>query len=76
MTIAARGILDELKGLPSADKLQIIEELWDSIPPDEIPIPDSALDEMDRRFEDYLRNPERAASWGDVESRVRKSLNS
>lgn len=70
------SVLDELKKLPSEEKLQIIDDLWRSIPPEDVPVDEAVLDEMDRRFEDYLRNPERAVSWEVVEGTIRSKLTS
>ncbi len=61
-------MVKELKMLPSQEKLAVIGELWQSIPQEDVPIDDAILDEMDRRFEDYLKTPERAKPWNEVEN--------
>ena len=74
MGAGTSNMIEELKQFPSQEKLQVINELWQSIPQEDIPIDETVLDEMDRRFEAYLRDPERAKSWSEVESRVMKNL--
>lgn len=54
--------------LSVAERLQLVEELWDSIAEDsdDLPLADEDLDELDRRWADYLENPHLARSWDEV----------
>ena len=63
----------ELLKLSLAEKLQLLEDLWDSIAtnPDEVPIPDWQLEELDRREEEQHRQPQVGSSWKDVKARIR-----
>ena len=76
MSAGATGMLEELKKLPSADKLQIIDELWESVPAEDIPVPQEVIDEMERRYEDCQRHPGLARPWTEVEQRLRAKLQS
>ena len=51
--------LDELRKLPIADKLHIIEELWDDIASsgEQIPLQPDSRHEVQRRAEELERNP-------------------
>ena len=54
----------EIGSLSTAEKLLLVEDLWDSIAADAapLPVPQSHLDELERRWERF------AASPGDVVS--------
>ncbi len=40
---------------------------------DEIPVAQHILDELDRRLEEYRRDPSTASSWQEVKQRIRAS---
>lgn len=60
-------ILPILK-LSTAEKLQILEDLWDNIAaePDKVPLYDWQKEELDRRKAAHLKNPESADSWDEA----------
>ncbi len=61
-----------VKTMTAADKLQLVGELWDDLAahPDEIPVTQEQLDELDRRMAAYRSNPERVTSWEAVKQRI------
>ena len=73
MSTATSEVVEQVKRLPSEDKLPIIDELWESIPAEDVPIPDEVLAEMDRRYEELKKNPGRAQPWSAVEKRIREA---
>ena len=56
--------LEELRKLPMADKLRIVEQLWDDIASsgESIPVHPDYVEEAERRAEELDRNPEIALS--------------
>ena len=60
--------LEELETLPVPERVQLVEDLWDSIARSnaEIPIPQWQKDELDRRKTNYLRNPYSGRTWDQV----------
>ena len=68
--------IPELKRLSPAQKFALAIELWDELAsnPDEIPVTDEQLNELDRRFDDYQRNPDKVVSWQDVKARILSML--
>jgi putative addiction module component (TIGR02574 family) len=64
--------IPELQTLSPAEKFALAIELWDELAtnPDEIPITDEQLQELDRRFKEYQRNPDNVVSWEEVKARV------
>lgn len=67
--------LEELRKLPIADTLRIVEQLWDDIADSGEPFPLQAWhqEEAQRRAEELDRNPEtaitRAELWRQIDSR-------
>ncbi|NER97902.1 MAG: addiction module protein [Symploca sp. SIO1B1] len=59
--------------LTLSEKLQLLEDLWDSIAlvPEEIPVLDWQKEELTRRKALYLQNPDSGSSWEAVKDRIR-----
>jgi len=64
--------LTELKKLPLAERLQLVEDLWASIAEeqDALPDPPELVEELRARYARFLENPSAASSWDDVEMRI------
>jgi putative addiction module component (TIGR02574 family) len=62
--------------LSIAERIQLAEDLWDSIPPDEadIPLTEAHKAELDRRLEDLERDPDAGESWEVVRARLYERL--
>lgn len=56
---------EELRKLPLAERLELVEELWDSIAreSDQLSLTQAQMDELDRRFADYEQNPDEGVAW-------------
>lgn len=67
--------LTQVFELTISEKLQLLEDLWDSISltPEQIPILDWQKDELDQRKAAYLKNPDSGSSWESVKERIRDS---
>ncbi len=62
-----------LANMPLADRLQLIEDLWDSIvaePIDALPLPDWHKTEVDRRLDALNAGSSTGASWEEVRRRI------
>jgi putative addiction module component (TIGR02574 family) len=59
--------------LSPAEKLQLVEDLWDDLAatPCEIPVHDWQKEELERRKANLRSNPASGLSWEDVKQRVR-----
>ena len=57
-------------------RLELISELWDSIPDslDTLPVPEWHREELDRRLEAADANPDAAIPWEEVKRRLREKL--
>ena len=64
----------QLFKLGRAERLQLVEDLWDSIVQEEeadLPIPDWKRDELQRRKERFLKHPSSGRTWNQVKQRAR-----
>jgi putative addiction module component (TIGR02574 family) len=67
-------VLKRALSLNVEDRLQLIEELWDSlaVTPEAIPVPDAQRKELARRRRVHARNPLAAKSWEDVRAKLER----
>ena len=68
------AVLSELKKFSTAEKIFILEELWDSISAEQesFGLTREQRDELDRRVADYYSSPNDGCSWEDVKNRIRR----
>ena len=68
----------QLFELTFSEKLQLVEDLWDSIAcdPEQIPVLDWQKEELARRKAAYLQNPDSGSSWDAAKERIRSQRNS
>jgi putative addiction module component (TIGR02574 family) len=59
--------------LSPAEKLQLVEDLWDDLAamPEAVPVHDWQKQELARRKANLLKNPASGLSWEEVKERVR-----
>ena len=62
----------EILNLPPAERLQLLEAIWDSLieVPDAIPVSAELKDELERRLENHRRDPSAARPWNEVRDEV------
>lgn len=58
--------------LSPAEKLQLVEDLWDDLAadPNEVPLHDWQREELARRKANLMSNPASGLTWEDVKQRV------
>ncbi|WP_427158485.1 addiction module protein [Aliinostoc sp. HNIBRCY26] len=63
----------DISELSVAERIQLAEDLWDSIlkKQEELPLTEAQQQELDRRLENYHRNPKNGSSWEDVKKTLR-----
>lgn len=64
--------LQELETLSVSERVQIVEDLWDSIARSNanLPVPQWQKDELARRKARYLRNPDAVETWDQVKQSI------
>jgi putative addiction module component (TIGR02574 family) len=67
--------LSELRSLPLADRLQLVEALWDSIEEEQHSMPDhpAVMEEIRARKARFMANPSSGIPWETVKERIRSS---
>ncbi len=68
-----KALFEELLELSPAERVQLAEDLWDSVAatPGDIPaLTEAQRDEIDRRMADHERDPSSARTWDDVRARL------
>lgn len=65
-------VLKEALALSARDRLQLIEELWESLAatPEAIPVTDAQRRELARRRRAHARDPAAARSWEEVRRKL------
>ena len=64
--------IPELRTLSASEKLTLVTELWEDLAsqPEDIPTTSEQIAEVDRRLEEYRRNPSLGSSWEEVKARI------
>jgi putative addiction module component (TIGR02574 family) len=66
-----KTLLKELMELTPEERIQLAEDLWDSIAPDEMPpLTEEQSREIDRRLAAHEKDPGRASRWEEVRARL------
>lgn len=62
----------EISQLSIAERIQLAEDLWDSIleQQDALPLTDAQKQELDRRLERYQQDPMTGSTWEEVKQRL------
>ena len=65
--------ISELRLLPIAERLQLVEDLWKSILEDQhsLPDPPAVVTELRSRKARFLANPSSGVSWDEAKARIR-----
>ena len=66
------NLLSEILNLSVAERIQLVEDVWDSIAaePEELPLTEEERQEMDRRLADQEANPGVGRPWAEVKARL------
>ena len=68
----ASPTVTDLAQLSVEERIQLVEDLWDSIAaaPEAVPLTEAQKRELDRRLEDYRRDPDAGSPWSVVRERM------
>ena len=64
--------LEKILELSVAQRILIVEEIWDSIlnNPDAVPLTDNQKKELEKRLNSYYENPQAGSPWPEVKERI------
>ena len=62
----------EILELPVAERIRLVEQIWDSIAavPEAVPVSEELKVELDRRLAEFEANPEGGSPWEEVRQRI------
>lgn len=62
----------EILELPVAERIRLVELIWDSIAavPEAVPVSSELKAELDRRLAEFEANPEAGSPWDEVRKRI------
>ena len=66
------ALLEKIRNLEPADRLELIGVVWDSLSSTDLPLTDAERDLLDARLTDMESNPDDQSSWADVKKRLEK----
>lgn len=66
--------IEEILNLDVKERLELLEEIWDSIAahPEAVPLTAAQRKELDRRKREHRRDPSQAKAWSEVHNRLEK----
>ena len=66
--------IPEIGQLTIPEKILLVEDLWDSITADEssIPVPQSHIEELNKRYKSYKSNPGNLLSLEELKAKIEK----
>lgn len=63
----------DITRLSPAERLRLLEQLWDSLSDDDVPLTATQRRELDRRLDDLEREGPRGIPWEEVLNRLESS---
>ncbi|HKT17143.1 MAG TPA: addiction module protein [Stellaceae bacterium] len=67
------SLATELMKLTPAERIQLAEDLWDSVAADPAglpPLTEAQREEVQRRLDEHARDPSSAGAWDEVRTRL------
>lgn len=61
----------DIKRLSKEERLQLLEAIWDSLDPDDVPVTDAQREELDRRIGDLESDTSLGIPWDEVQRQIR-----
>jgi putative addiction module component (TIGR02574 family) len=67
--------VSEILELSIAEKIRLVEEIWDSIAknPESLPLTDEERAELDKRLQEYRENPTEGIAWNQLKMRLSRT---
>jgi putative addiction module component (TIGR02574 family) len=59
---------NQISGLSAAEKVELLDAVWESLEADALPLTDAQRDEFDHRIARHERNPSDVVPWEQVRS--------
>lgn len=71
-----QGLIAEILALPVAERVRLVEAVWDSISavPEGLPLTQWQKEELDRRLAEFEADPDAGSSLEEVFARIRRGV--
>lgn len=66
------SLLAKVASLSQADRLELIDVVWETRSPDDLPVTDAERALLDARLADMERNPDDQSLWLEVKARLER----
>ena len=66
------SLMEKIASLAPTERLELIEAVWDSLSPDDLPITEAERVLLDARLADMELNPDDQSSWAEVKNRLER----
>ncbi len=68
--------IEQLRELPIAERIQLVEDLWDTVAADssQIQLSPAQMEELDRRLDRFELHPNEGVAWSSLKARIQSSL--
>ena len=65
--------MDDIRKLSVAERIQLVEDIWDTIAtsPGDVPLTEPQRQELDRRLDEYSKEPSGGRAWDAVREDLR-----
>lgn len=70
--MSAAEIIERVRTLSRGEQLQIAEQIWTDLGEDSLPETPEMLAELERRAEEFRRNPNNGIPWEQVRDEIRQ----
>jgi len=64
------GLLDEVLGLPPGERIAILDAVWETLSPEDLPVTSEERALLDARMADLETHPQDQSSWSEVKARL------
>ena len=75
MSLSLQEIKKEIQALPRELKRELTSDLIEEISAEDFPVSTGMLDEVERRMEEYRRDPSKVTTLSEIEARIRDRKN-
>jgi putative addiction module component (TIGR02574 family) len=68
------SLMAKIVSLDPVDRLELIDALWDSLSPNDLPVTDAEKALLDARLSEMESNPDDQSPWPEVKTRLERLL--
>ena len=64
------GLLDEVLGLPPNERVEVLDAVWETLSPEDLPVTGEERALLDARMADLEVRPQDQSAWSEVRARL------